>query len=79
MAMKGVQFLMWSRIHGAEELIDEANFRPILEWDLVRCGHWEEVENLEAMGRHQGMSNAHLERKVTYQLFHMSPSCPHPS
>jgi len=38
MPMKGVRFLMWSRIHGAEELIDEANFSPFLEWDLVRCG-----------------------------------------
>ena len=33
-------------------------------------GHWEIVEDLEAMGNHQGKSSIHLERKVTYELFH---------
>jgi hypothetical protein len=34
-ALKGVRFLMWPRIHGTEELVDGAS---ILECDLIRCG-----------------------------------------
>ena len=63
MAVKGVRFLMWSRVHGTEKLVDEASFS-------LDFGHFEIVEDLVAVGEHQGKSNSRLERKVTYQLFH---------
>ena len=80
-AVKGVRFLMWLRIHDTEELVDEASFSSDLGMALVRCGTLGDSgtsEDPEAMSEHQGKSNAHLERKFTYQLFHTPPDCPPP-
>ena len=36
--MTGVPLLIWSRIHVAKELVVEASFSQIFEWDFIRRG-----------------------------------------
>ena len=47
-AVKGVRFLMWSRIHGTKELVDEASFNPNfgIGSRSLHMGHLEIVEDL---------------------------------
>jgi hypothetical protein len=52
--------------------------RQGLSWISFVVGHREIVEYQEAMAEHQSESNAHLERKATYQLFHTPPNRPPP-
>ena len=71
MAVKGVQFKgPWKRRSGRRGKLQ------LRYWNEVSfvVGHWEIVEDLEAMGDHQGKSSVHLERKVTYELFHTTPN-----